>query len=106
MFNYLYTTVHISSPTTVNSCVQIKNKYPLNVHTSTNIKNYITQKCLTIISFVENDNFQNLNHEHQMSLQDLQNQACDLIRKLSHPPEDIPLPDIRDIYNKNKKEGK
>ena len=47
-----------------------------------------------------------MNHEHQMSLQDLQNQACDLIRKLSDPPEDIPLPDIRDIYNKNKKKGK
>ena len=47
-----------------------------------------------------------MNHEHQMSLQDLQNQACDLIRKLSDPPEDIPLPDIRDIYNKSKKQGK
>ena len=91
----------------MNSCKQIKHKYPhvLNIHKYLEI-HYITQKCLTIISFVENDNFQNLNHEHQMSLQDLQNQACDLIRKLSDPPEDIPLPDIRDIYNKNKKEGK
>ena len=47
-----------------------------------------------------------MNHEHRMSLQDLQNQACDLMRKLSDPPEDIPLPDIRAMYNKSKNKGK
>ena len=37
-----------------------------------------------------------------MSLIDLQNRASDVIKSLSTPPNDSPLPDISTMYNSHK----
>ena len=63
----------------------------------------IIHKLSNLLSIVDFENMTNKSTEFNRTLIDLQNRASAVIKSLSTPPNDSPLPDISAMYNSHQR---